>query len=178
VEHIADAEAYLREICRILSADGVCVISTPDRTYSQRHNIVNPYHVREYTRAQFLSLMEKYFAQVEFYYQGFSSDYKARVRDYASSIQQGKKKLNRATQFAIDRLFRPLKNWVPRRLVNLCIRQLVGLSYPQPRLADITISNEQMDDSNVFIAACHQPIPSHNALALRLAHMAARSGNV
>ncbi|MCX7791214.1 MAG: class I SAM-dependent methyltransferase [Chloroflexaceae bacterium] len=48
IEHIADDKAFLHELARVLRADGVCVLSTPNRQYSLDRKIHNPYHVREY----------------------------------------------------------------------------------------------------------------------------------
>lgn len=156
IEHITDDQAYLCEIARVLCFDGVCILSTPNRAYSIRHNISNPYHVREYTKEELLSLLQKYFTGVDIFCQGFSTNYHDQVQAYAASIQINKKKLSPASQFVIDHIFRPIKQFVPTRTINFFIRRLLGLTYPKPDLTDITISNEPLEDTSVFIAVCRK----------------------
>lgn len=63
IEHIADAPRFIAEIHRILKPDGLCIISTPNSEFSVG---TNPYHVREYTRAQCEDLL-KHFSSLEFF---------------------------------------------------------------------------------------------------------------
>lgn len=157
IEHIDDDHGYLRELTRVLRPNGVCILSTPNQAYSLRHKIVNPYHVREYAVDELLDMLSAYFAKVELYYQGYSAQYHARVRSYAASIQAEKKKLNPVVQFLIHYIYRPVKRLIPTRVVNAFIRRLLGLSYPQPDLGDITILPEPVEDASVFIMLCRQP---------------------
>jgi len=157
LEHIDDDHGYLRELTRVLRPDGVCILSTPNKAYSLRHRIVNPYHVREYVVGELLDLLGTYFAMVELYYQGYSAQYHDRVRGYAASIQAQKRKLNPVVQFLIRYIYRPVKQLIPTTVVNAFIRRLLGLSYPQPDLSDITISPEPIEDPSVFIVLCRQP---------------------
>jgi len=70
----------------------VCILSTPGRACSLRQNIVNPYHVREYSEAELLELLKTFFGQVDLFHQGFSSRYHEQVSSYAASIQTQKQK--------------------------------------------------------------------------------------
>ena len=160
IEHIEDDRGYLRELVRTLQPDGVCVLSTPNRAYSQRQNIVNPYHVREYAESELLELLKLFFGKVSLFYQGFSPHYHEQLSDYAASIQTRKKR-NRIAQFAINTFYRPIKRLVPAGMTNFFIHRWLGLKYPQPDMADISISDHPLEDASVFIAVCHQPCPSH-----------------
>lgn len=58
IEHVEDYEQMLREVERVLKADGVFLVSTPNRkVYGEK----NPYHLKEFERAEFEELLKKYF---------------------------------------------------------------------------------------------------------------------
>jgi SAM-dependent methyltransferase len=159
IEHIEDDRGYLRELLRTLRPDGVCILSTPNCAYSQRQNIVNPYHVREYSESGLMELLQSFFGKVELFYQGFSARYHEQLSDYTVSIQT-RKKQNRMAQFAINTFYRPIKRLIPAGMANFFIHRWLGLKYPQPAVADINISDHPSVDTSVFIAVCHQPCPS------------------
>lgn len=62
IEHIPNYEGYLRELVRVLTGEGVALISTPNRdVFGQK----NPFHVKEFTKAEFVTTLKKYFQNVE-----------------------------------------------------------------------------------------------------------------
>lgn len=157
LEHIKDDDGYLRELCRVLRPDGSCILSTPNRDYSVRHQIENPYHVREYSYDELVNLLQGHFATVDIYHQGFSRDYAERVGDYASLIQARKHELNPVQQFATNHIYGSIRGIVPTALVNFFVQRWLKLTYPQPDPTDITISREPIEDSSVLIAICKSP---------------------
>ncbi len=72
IEHLSDVEAYLAELKRVVSADGLVFISTPNRKVSEEKN---PFHVKEYSREEFENVLRKYFQVVRIFEQknSFSS---------------------------------------------------------------------------------------------------------
>jgi glycosyltransferase involved in cell wall biosynthesis/SAM-dependent methyltransferase len=65
IEHISAHEEMMREIRRVLRADGRLIISSPDRRqYSAVEGNQNPYHVRELDRDEFEQLLGRHFAHV------------------------------------------------------------------------------------------------------------------
>ncbi len=67
IEHFAEHEAFLREIKRVLKADGLLVISSPDRdVYSEGGPTQNTFHIKELDKEEFHRLIKKYFSYVEF----------------------------------------------------------------------------------------------------------------
>jgi GT2 family glycosyltransferase/SAM-dependent methyltransferase len=62
IEHVQDQERMLAEIARILSDDGVLVISTPDRRlYSEATGQRNPFHEHELALEEFQQLLAEHF---------------------------------------------------------------------------------------------------------------------
>lgn len=61
IEHINDYEAYLKELVRVLTGEGVAIISTPNRdVFGQK----NPFHVKEFTKEEFIAALKRHFAHV------------------------------------------------------------------------------------------------------------------
>ena len=61
IEHINDYETYLSELARVLTGEGVAIISTPNRdVFGQK----NPFHVKEFTKEEFSSALKKHFSYV------------------------------------------------------------------------------------------------------------------
>jgi O-antigen biosynthesis protein len=63
IEHITEHEDLLGLVRRVLTPDGVFVVSTPDREiYSEAANYHNPFHTKELNRAEFAELLSGFFA--------------------------------------------------------------------------------------------------------------------
>lgn len=62
LEHLTEQEAMLTEFRRVLKADGVLIISSPDRkAYSDDRDYENEYHVAELYRDEFDRLLARFF---------------------------------------------------------------------------------------------------------------------
>lgn len=63
IEHIDRHEEFLSEIKRVLTPDGVVIISSPNkRLYSDVPQRVNPYHLKELYNEEFQSLLSRHFS--------------------------------------------------------------------------------------------------------------------
>jgi GT2 family glycosyltransferase/SAM-dependent methyltransferase/glycosyltransferase involved in cell wall biosynthesis len=63
IEHVREQERVLEEVARVLTDEGLLVISTPDRrAYSQAHSEPNPFHARELSLDEFTELLDSRFA--------------------------------------------------------------------------------------------------------------------
>jgi O-antigen biosynthesis protein len=62
IEHFDDQRSFLKEIRRVLRPQGVLIVSTPNRdVYSPANGPVNPFHVRELTREEFVKALRAEF---------------------------------------------------------------------------------------------------------------------
>lgn len=159
LEHIQDDARFLSELARVLRSDGICVLSATNRLYSQKHEIRYPYHVREYDESELLQLLSSFMQPVQIFYQGFEERYHEDVRKYANEIQIQKRKLPKILRWAIDHFYQPFKQYIPVSITNHFIRNLLGLSYPQPGLTDITISTLPLVDCSTFVVICRKSVP-------------------
>ncbi|MEO5561438.1 MAG: class I SAM-dependent methyltransferase [Dokdonella sp.] len=68
LEHLAAQEQLLAGFARVLTDDGVLLISSPDkRTYSELAGFRNEFHVRELYREQLLDLLQPHFPHIRLY---------------------------------------------------------------------------------------------------------------
>ncbi len=70
LEHLADPEGLVREIARVCRRDGLALISTPNKAvYSEARDYHNPFHMREFYREEFLTLLCASFRNVVLFHQ-------------------------------------------------------------------------------------------------------------
>ncbi|MFB3918016.1 MAG: class I SAM-dependent methyltransferase [Terriglobales bacterium] len=69
LEHFREHDAFLNEVRRVLRPGGLLIISTPDRDLYFPPNGVNEYHLKELTRAEFETLLKRYFVHAHVYLQ-------------------------------------------------------------------------------------------------------------
>ena len=74
IEHVVDDRALLCEVARVLRAGAGSVRPTSNRVLTNPGTSIddrpfNPHHVREYSAAEFESLMKEHFKDVQLYYQ-------------------------------------------------------------------------------------------------------------
>jgi len=94
IEHIKDDLAYLREVYRVLRPGGKAFITTPNIKMSLTRN---PWHVREYTAEELLTLTRKVFEKVET--RGITGN--ERVMDY---YNKNKRSVQRITRWDVFNL--------------------------------------------------------------------------
>ncbi len=83
IEHLHEDRAYLQEARRVVKPDGIFICSTPNRSVTNPGTAIsdkpwNRYHVREYSRGEFLGLLKEAFPRVQLYGQNPKSEWLAR----------------------------------------------------------------------------------------------------
>jgi ubiquinone/menaquinone biosynthesis C-methylase UbiE len=84
LEHVEEDEALVREARRVLAPGGALLCSTPNRDFlspglTLRDRPRNPYHVREYSIAEFESLLGRVFPKVRLFGQTWFSERHQRI---------------------------------------------------------------------------------------------------
>lgn len=68
IEHLAEQSEMLAEIRRVLKADGILIMSSPNRpVYSEGRDYHNEFHVKELNFAEFDDLLCPHFGQIDYY---------------------------------------------------------------------------------------------------------------
>ena len=68
IEHLGDADRFLKNISSLLKPDGVCMLTTPNKLISSpRTSSLWPDHVKEYEPKELQNLCEDYFRDVILY---------------------------------------------------------------------------------------------------------------
>lgn len=62
IEHVAEPERVLDEFARVLAADGMLIISTPNK---HQYLVENEFHEREFPHEEFVALLKSRFSSVE-----------------------------------------------------------------------------------------------------------------
>ncbi len=105
VEHIRKDKDLIREIHRVLRPGGRLIISTPNIKMSLTRN---PWHVREYTAAEFARLLESNFKSVE----RFGVFGRANVMEYYENNRRSVARMARWDVLG-------MRNWLPRWALKL-----------------------------------------------------------
>ena len=66
LEHLEQTQSALDNLARVLSEDGILIISVPGENDAQSDN---PYHKQHFTKESFLSILRKHFSHVTLYHQ-------------------------------------------------------------------------------------------------------------
>jgi len=67
IEHIEDQEALLREVERLLTPDGIFIVSTPNKAiYRDQSTEENPFHLKELYFEEFREILTRHFRNTRF----------------------------------------------------------------------------------------------------------------
>jgi SAM-dependent methyltransferase len=72
IEHLPNDQVYVTEAARVLHTDGMFLCSTPNRRFfhpgaTLADRPLNPFHVREYERAELAALLGRHFGRIEWF---------------------------------------------------------------------------------------------------------------
>jgi len=125
IEHLEKQTSLLEESHRVLKADGLLMISTPNRVfYTEERNDLNPFHTHEFDFEEFASCLKNYFKKVEVYYQNHA--YSIFIGDPRSShpvsarLAETQESLESTSNFFVAICSKSEQNWPhPKSLVYL-----------------------------------------------------------
>ena len=114
IEHVTEEiqHAFLDNISRILKPEGILIISTPDRDFllKKTHGkYQNPFHIKEYSKAGFISFLKEYFPFVSIQLQekiscSLISSASLRIINESNILDEGSFIIAICSKFPIDSL--------------------------------------------------------------------------
>lgn len=89
IEHLTNYQEYLKNLKRVLTPGGLALISTPNKEIFKQKN---PFHIKEFMRNEFETILKQYFNQVRILnqYNGLASYIQTDKETKASLSSQGK----------------------------------------------------------------------------------------
>ncbi|TAJ23042.1 MAG: class I SAM-dependent methyltransferase [Nitrospirae bacterium] len=171
IEHVADADAVVREVWRVLKPQGVFVVSTPNRLITgSGTKPANPFHVREYFPEEFRTLLEQVFAQTSLYGEALTPAFLVHQENMAkiwrnlSSLHEQvhalRSRLEMDERFTGLSLLRKLKRLLWRRRENPqaspFTQEFSHGRYIENSMGDWEVTPYQIESSPVMIAVCRK----------------------
>jgi len=149
LEHLEHREKFLAELRRVLTPEGLCILSTPNANYTLPVNgrPRNPYHVHEYTPSELKAEMRGYFAGVELLGQVLDS------RFTISPFWDDQQKLPRSPGVQARLLLWRILNKLPSLLRERLSEALWGHPY-LPHETDYQFSASAVETAPVLVALC------------------------
>jgi 2-polyprenyl-3-methyl-5-hydroxy-6-metoxy-1,4-benzoquinol methylase len=101
IEHLMKYEDFVSEIKRILTDEGLFIVSTPNKlAFSGKDKMYfNEYHFKEFTLAEFCLLLGKYFSDIQFFGEG-------KMNTKYNILRDIRKVLVKKTRFDILKLYK------------------------------------------------------------------------
>lgn len=148
IEHLREPMRYLKEIKRILSINGIFVLSTPNADYPQATS--SPFHIREYSKNELKQMLMKEFTEVEIFGQQKNKKAKEAFKMFLLS-QNARQRMVDTDKIGFRKLLpRTFKEWTWKYLGNF-----FGRSYQnQLTVSDFPISRKITVNTEYFIALC------------------------
>jgi len=126
LEHVAAQERLIAGFARVLTDDGILIVSSPDkRTYSDASGFRNEFHVRELYRDELLALLRPHFTHVRLYGQ------KLLFQSAIWALDGVPQQVDAATSAGTERRPQAGLDYAPLYFIAICSRR------PLPELADV-----------------------------------------
>lgn len=154
IEHLYHPERFLDAAGRLLAADGVLLISTPDRISTPpfvNGRPQNPFHMHEWSGDEFCSLLSRYFARVKIYAQGETTALRSRTAAVSVLSQVLRWHNPVATFFLQRRPFRSRYRQLWKQLADLAAPSISD--YPIVSLSVATLFGAPA----FHVAVCREP---------------------
>jgi ubiquinone/menaquinone biosynthesis C-methylase UbiE len=144
IEHLSPTNqaAYLSEIARVLTEDGVAYISTPNRRLTAGR--ANPFHIKEFYYEELRRFLSHYFEDIELFGQKCTNSAAEMYRTKtATFVRQVKERLK--IQFLLPR-------WA-KRILEVC---LTGSTMSRVGVDDYKFMERHVEECEVFLAICRK----------------------
>lgn len=169
IEHVTEQQQMLSEIRRILTRQGLAIISTPERTrYNVGKKNRNPYHLRELSETEFYDLLKLFFPCVRILWQNIDPLI-FQIWQISRSLQSLERRVKRIEQFEQH----PFRYLIKRILPSTLKRKLQGLPILKNGVHEVALqtfvirpehfmfSPDATPEAKFMTAVCsYEPIPN------------------
>lgn len=149
IEHLQDADSFLREVVRLLKNDGILLLSTPNRDLSSQDHEkpINQLHVKEYSEMELRESLSRFFSSVEIMGQNPKSVNVVLVQDYLRKYNYW------------NSIPQTLRKLIPNVLKNQLIKTLRFRRGPYSNFSwdDVVIEKFKPNISFTLVALCKEP---------------------
>ena len=149
LEHLEARTQFLTELRRVLTPNGLCIISTPNANYTQPFNgkPKNPHHVFEYTPSELITELGNHFSNIELLGQALDS------RFIMSPFFEDQNRMPRTARAQTRILLWRMINRMPAAIHDHLSRAVWG--HPLfPGDTDYHFSPDTVEDAPVLVAVC------------------------
>jgi 2-polyprenyl-3-methyl-5-hydroxy-6-metoxy-1,4-benzoquinol methylase len=153
IEHLPKPKVFLSNILKLLSPEGIFLLSTPNIKASI---VKHPYHFREYTSGELERLLKKYFLKVDLFSLQFSPKVKQfreiRAKESSAVLKKDFLGLHRFLPRSVKKI---IFDYVARRLsykIYINHKELLE----SITTADFWLSKDNLDSGIDLIAICHK----------------------
>ncbi len=149
LEHLEHRKRFLAEVRRVLTPDGLCILSTPNAKYTlpQNGQPRNPYHIHEYTPEELTVELGDYFSSMEILGQSLDS------RFTISPFREDQQRLPRTFRVQVRLLVWRVLSKFPSKLRNRLSKTLLGHEL-LPGESDYQFSSITVEKAPVTVALC------------------------
>jgi SAM-dependent methyltransferase len=148
LEHLEDRSRFLSELRRVLTPDGLCILSTPNANYTMPVNGKphNPFHIYEYRPEELTAELQNHFADVELLGQALDSRFKI------SPFWEDQQRLPRTLLVQSRLLLWRVLNKLP--VVRNPLSQVIWGHPFLPTESDYRFSASEVEAAPVLVALC------------------------
>ncbi len=153
IEHINDYESFLSEVKRVMQAEGVFVVSTPNRPVISPGAILsNPDHIREFDLEEFRNILNGHFSNFTLY--GQKPSHKVtEAENFLNYIYQN---LNRIPDLFRQLLPKVLKRKILKTFISF-FAKIKALPDPNQIIEeDFIFEDESIEKARYFLAVCRK----------------------
>lgn len=150
IEHLEARSQFVSELGRVLTPNGLCIISTPNARYTQPVNGKprNPHHIFEYTSEEFIAELGCHFNGIELYGQSLSS------RFAISPFWDDQQKLPRTVRVQSELFFWRALNKLPFFSIRDSLSKVLWGHSFYPGDADYDFDMRKVESAHVLVALC------------------------
>ena len=153
IEHVHEQARFLHEAARVLKNNGLCILSTPNKSVMSQDGIPqNPDHVREFCASELKELLSRLFSSVELYGQSPSN----RVQEVLAQRQLSYQKVSRIPVFIRRLLPRIIRRYIFGAYVLFSSRMHKISTQEDINESDFPILNDAIGQAHYLIAVCRK----------------------